>query len=151
MRAGRRAEDLDFHAAVADQVALLQRGDPLGAFDRYFDDEGEMFDNDQLFGSGKTECRAKQAPFITRARSIDGNIPRCTVDAEHETCAFQNQSTFVDASGNPMQIDGVHWQRWSSGKIVEERYYRGELMAQKIADGIFERGEELCGRPVAPD
>jgi len=90
-------------------------------------------------------------PFITAAKSIDGNITRCSVDAATETCAFRNQSTFVDETGKSMRIDGVHWQRWTSGKIVEERYYRGDLMAKKMAEGIFEKGEALSAGPAAPD
>ncbi len=127
--------------AVRDQIQLLNQGDPFGAFDRYFDDACVMFDNDHLFG--KVECRAKQERFISRARSVDGHVSRCSLDAENKTCAFRNQSTFVYESGIRHQIDGIHWQRWSSGKIVEERYYRVNLMAQKIAEGIFDRGKEL--------
>jgi hypothetical protein len=32
----------------------------------------------------------------------------------------------------------LHFQRWEDGKIIEERYYRGDLMAQKISDGILD-------------
>ncbi len=132
---------MNFQAAVRDQVALLEEGKPLEAFDCYFDDEGMMFDNDEPFGAGKAECRAKQEPFISRATHIIGNITRCSLDVERAICVFRNQSAFVDDTGGQHQIDGVHWQRWSAGKIVEERYYRGDLMAQKIAEGIFEQGE----------
>lgn len=96
-----------------------------------------MFDNDELFGRGKVACRAKQEPFISRATSILGKITQRSVDPNLGVCAFRNQSTFVDASGTRHQIDGIHWQRWSRDKIVEERYYRGELMEQKITEGIF--------------
>ena len=57
---------------------------------------------------------------------------------------FRNESTFIDDSGKRIQIDGLHWQRWSAGTIIEERYYRDELMAQRLADGIFDQGEELA-------
>jgi hypothetical protein len=128
---------MGLQAAVADQVSLLNAGRPLEAFDRYFDDDGVMFDNDESFGSGKSACRAKQAPFIEAAMSIAGNITHVSVDVENAFCVLRNRSVFVDADGRRHQIDGIHWQRWSGGKIVEERYYRGDLMAEKIADGML--------------
>lgn len=134
---------MDFRAAVNDQVSLLDAGDPLGAFDRYFADDGVMLDNDVVFGRGKAECRAKQEPFISAAKTIHGSIARCTIDDARQVCVLHNKSTFVTKDGKPMQIDGLHWQRWADGKIVEERYYGGEVMQQRIVGGILERPGEL--------
>ena len=97
-----------------------------------------MFDNDEVFGRGKVECRAKQAPFITAAQSITGKITEHALDPVARICVLRNQSAFVAASGKTMQSDGVHWQRWADGVIVEERYYRDELMQARIEAGIFE-------------
>ncbi len=129
---------MEFDAAVRDQIALLDAGKPLEAFDRYFAPHGVMFDNDDVFARGKAECRAKQEPFIAAASSISGNIGRCSIDAGLGVCVFRNQSTFVGRDGEPVPIDGLHWQRWSQAQIVEERYYRGEMMIRRIAEGIFE-------------
>jgi hypothetical protein len=136
------AKQGSFEAAVRDQLALLEQGKPLEAFDRYFDHEGVMFDNDEVFGRGKVECRAKQEPFISSATRIIGKITQRSIDHDLCVCAFRNQSTFVDGSGAQHQIDGVHWQRWSGGTIAEERYYRDELMQQKIAEGILQQGSK---------
>jgi hypothetical protein len=133
---------MSFSDLVHAQVQLLNEGKPLEAFDRYFDDDGVMFDNNSVFGQSKAECRAKQEPFMSRASRIDGNITRCSVNEEKMVCVFRNQSTRVNAAGEAMQIDGLHWQRWSSGKIVEERYYRDELMMKKIEQGILEDAED---------
>ena len=134
---------MTFRAAVDDQVSLLDAGKPLEAFDRYFADDGVMFDNDAVFARGKVECRAKQEPFISAAASIQGNIAQCTIDEPRRICVLHNKSTFETADGKTVQIDGLHWQRWEAGKIVEERYYRGEMMQQRIAAGILERPGEL--------
>jgi len=142
-------QQMRFRRSVRDQIALLNEGRPLEAFDRYFDDDGVMLDNDKPFGRGKAACRAKQEPFISKARSIVGNITRCSLDVEKTICVFRNQSTFVDESGKRIEIDGIHWQRWSRGKIVEERYYRDQIMAERIAEGILEQGEELSDQPAA--
>jgi hypothetical protein len=138
-----RSHAMTFTSALKDQLELLNGGDPLEAFDRYFADVGVMYDNDQLFGVGKVECRSKQEPFISAATSIVGNITRCSFDEEQELCAFRNESTFVDAAGGSSKIDGLHVQRWKNGAIIEERYYRGDVMAERIAAGILDLGQEL--------
>jgi hypothetical protein len=132
-----------FVASLTHQIELLNDGDPLGAFDRYFADDGVMYDNDQVFGVGKVECRGKQEPFISAAACINGNITSCSLDADQGVCAFRNQSAFVDGDGKERKIDGLHLQRWEDGRIIEERYYRGDLMTQKISDGLFDLGSEL--------
>ena len=131
------ASNMSFSDDVNNQIALLNAGKPLEAFDLYFDDDGMMFDNDLLFAKGKAACRAKQEPFISQATHIVGNITQCSMNVEASTCTLRNQSTFVNASGDRCQIDGLHLQRWAEGKIVEERYYRDELLAQKIEEGIL--------------
>jgi len=139
---------MDFQAAVTDEIALLNAGKPLEAFDRYFDDDGVMLVNDETFGTGKAECRAKQETFIFEASSIIGNITHCAVDVEDEICVFRNRTTFVDETGQPKEMDGLHWQRWSNGKIVEERYYRGEAMEQKLAEGILDESDAVNASPL---
>ena len=130
--------DMDFESAVRDQMALLMQGEPLEAFDTYFDDDGVMYDNDELFGTGKVECRAKQAVFIEKAQDIIGNVTHCSVDLEQNVCVFRNQNTFVTDEGEAGQTDGIHWQRWHNGKIVEERYYQGDMMAQRASEGMLD-------------
>jgi hypothetical protein len=103
-----------------------------------------MYDNDQLFGVGKVECRSKQESFISAATSIAGLITCCSFDEKQELCAFRNESTFVDAAGGSRKIDGLHVQRWKNGATIEERCYRGDMMAEKISEGIGSRAGHIA-------
>ncbi|SDR27697.1 hypothetical protein [Pseudovibrio sp. Tun.PSC04-5.I4] len=127
-------ETKGFVQAVETQIALLRDGKPLEAFDTFFGSSVQMFANDVLFASGAVEGRAKQEPFISAAQSIMGKIEDVVMDEKRGLCAFRNLSSFVDGAGVARQIDGLSWQRWDTGKIVEERYYDGEAM-QGLLDG----------------
>ena len=61
-----------FQRRVLEQIELLNAGDPLGALDEYLADDCVMYDNDEVFAFGKPEARAKQEPFISAAREIEG-------------------------------------------------------------------------------
>ncbi len=147
---------MDFEAAVRDLIALLDDGEPLAAIDRYFADDCVVLDNDEPVGHGKDECRANQEGAMAGSKIILGNITNCAMDVEDEICVFRNRSTLVNEAGEETHLDAIHWQRWSDGKIVEERCYRGAMMADKIAQGMLDQGddfyedEEDLGPPQPP-
>lgn len=124
--------------AVEAQVALLIDGKPLDAFDAYFGGGVQMFANDVLFAAGAAEGRRKQEPFIAAAVAIEGAVTDVTVAEAENLCVFRNRSRFTTADGAEHQINGLCWQRWQDGQVIEERYYDGDLMEQLITDGVLE-------------
>lgn len=139
------ARNTDFENQVQRQIALLNEGKPLEAFDRFFDVAGVMYANGKLFAASAQEGRQKQEPYISAAASIDGNITDIKILASKEVCVFRNQSSFVTGGGVKHQIDGLCWQHWQNGKIVEEQYFDGEHMNNHIANGVLDQPELLLG------
>ena len=133
---------MSFQKRFHEQVALLNAGEPLQAFDVFYADNVVMYDNDVMFAADKAEGRAKQLPFFQSAKSIDGCIEDAATSQENDGAAngvgvFRNRSRFVAKDDNEMQIDGLVWQKWANDEIIEERYYRDASMAQKIKNGIL--------------
>lgn len=133
-----------FRHSVDGQIALLKDGKPLEAFDQYFASDGVMYANGKIFARNAAEGRSKQEPYIAAARSIFGNIVDLTVTEEREVCVFRNQSSFETSDGKTHQIDGLCWQRWRKGKIVEERYFDGAEMRRILDLGILSSPEILA-------
>ena len=127
-----------FEDCVASQIDLLNDGKPLAAFDAFFDPAGLMFANDTLFATGHEEGRRKQEPYISPAVSITGLVTDLKILAAQRICVFRNKSSFATADGEVHQIDGLCWQKWQEGQIVEERYFDGTRMEKLIADGILD-------------
>ena len=105
-----------------------------------------MYANDVLFASGAVEGRAKQEPSITAAKSITGGISDVTVLVTENVCVFRNHTRFTGSNGMEHQIDGLSWQRWKDGFVVEERYYDGDLMMQLVSEGILGNPAMLFSR-----
>ena len=131
--------------AVAAQTALLIDEKPLDAFDAYFGTSVQMFANDVLFAAGAEEGRRKQEPFIAATVAVTGAVTDIKVMEDENMCVFRNKSRFTTADGAEHQIDGLCWQRWQDGRVVEERYYDGDLMRQLIVDGLLENPAILLG------
>jgi len=126
-----------FETCVALQIALLNAGKPLEAFDRFFAPSGLMFANDELFANCAEVGRKKQELFISAATSITGRITDLKSLVSEEVCVFKNKSMFSTADGAVHHIDGLCWQNWSQGQIIQERYYDGDRMNALIANGIL--------------
>lgn len=136
------ASDL-FRMNVEGQIALLNDGNPLEAFDRYYATDGVMYANGEVFARGAVEGRKKQEPYISAAETVTGNIVDLVVSEVKEICSFRNRSSFVTFSGKEHQIDGVCWQLWREATIAEERYFDGESMQQMLRRGILTSPEKL--------
>jgi hypothetical protein len=126
-----------FRKHVEGQVALLNEGKPLEAFDKFFAKDGVMYANGEVFASGAAEARRKQEPFIASAEKIVGNIVDLVVAEDQTICAFRNRTSFVTSDGKTFQIDGVCWQRWLDGKVIEEHCYHGDHMQKMLKLGIL--------------
>ena len=74
---------------------------------------------------------------IASAEKIVGNIVDLVVAEDQAICAFRNRTSFVISDGKTFQIDGVCWQRWLDGKVMEERYYDGDHMQKVLKLGIL--------------
>lgn len=134
---------MGFEIHVNQQIALLNEGKPLDAFDQFFDISGVMYANGEIFASSAQEGRQKQEPYIRAAASIDGNITDVKILISKEICVFRNQSSFVTGDGSKHQIDGLCWQHWQNGKITEEQYFDGDRMSNHIANGVLDQPELL--------
>ncbi len=132
-----------FRMSVDGQIALLNDGQPLEAFDRYFAADGVMYANGKIFARNAAEGRKKQEPYIATATSITGHIVDLVVSEEKEICAFRNRSSFENSDGKKHQIDGICWQRWLDGKIMEERYFDGGEMQKMLNIGILTSPEKF--------
>ncbi len=133
-----------FSDCVDAQVKLLSDGKPLEAFDQYFASDGVMYANDTLFAKDAVEARSKQERYILAAKSIDGEIVDLVVNEDKKLCVFRNLTSFVSGDGTRHAIDGLCWQKWRDGKIIEERYFDGEIMRSMIADGILQTPDILA-------
>lgn len=144
---------LTFTQSVHAQIALLVDGNPLEAFDRFFAPDGVMYANGERFAGSAAEGRKKQEPYILAAKSIVGVIDDLVVMKEREICAFRNKSSFITSDDVAHNIDGLCWQRWQNGQIIEERYFDGVHMQAVISDGILQTPDliqTISDVPTAP-
>ena len=125
----------DIHDLVEAEVLMLNQGKILEALDTFYDDDCLMYDNDELFSTGKAESRAKQEPFITPCTSINGNISEYVVK-DGTISVLRNKSSFTHPKFGDNAIDGLHVQYWNENKIVKEYYYHDKKLNEKVSEWL---------------
>ena len=134
---------LTFTQSVHSQVAMLVDGKPLEALDQFFASDGVMYANGERFAGSSAEARRKQESYILAAKSIQGAIDDLVIMKEQEICAFRNKTIFITNDDVQHKIDGLCWQRWQNGKIIEEHYFDGEHMQSMISNGILVKPDAI--------
>lgn len=134
---------LSFTESVHSQVALLVEGRPLDAFDRFFASDGVMYANGDLFAGSALEGRRKQEPYILAAKSFQGVIDDLIIMEDQKICAFRNKTSFITSDDVQHKIDGLCWQKWLNGRIIEERYFDGEHMQSVILAGVLRKPDAI--------
>jgi hypothetical protein len=125
---------MNFTKRANAQIDMLNKGKPLEAIDEFFSENLIMYDNDNVFANGKAESRSKQEPYISSAKSINGKITDVLINESKKTLTFRNHSVFVNNKDQEIVIDGLCCQSWEGDYVIEERYYSGQLMLEKIEE-----------------
>lgn len=128
---------MDFVESVQKQIILLREGLVREVLDHFFAEQGLMYSNGVLFGTGRKQCKQRQEPFLAAASNVCADIKEVSVDADKQLCAFRNRSKFDGPDGVERHIDGLHVQQWQDGLIGCEWYFNGEPMEELLEAGIL--------------
>lgn len=115
---------MTLHDRLREFVATCQAGRTLDAIDRFYADDVIVFENHERARVGKQAC----IEYEREALGAGANAPKLVCRAS--ACDENGGVSFVEwviryqgADARPMRLEEVAVQRWSGGKIVEERFY----------------------------
>lgn len=109
---------------VSDFIGLCASGRTVEAIERFYADDVVVFENNELARAG----RAKSAEDEKKALASQPVPPvlKALAFAANETTGVAYitwQIRFIGSDEKPMRLEEVAMQRWSAGKIVEERFF----------------------------
>lgn len=110
--------------AVSDFIGLSVSGQTVLAIERYYAEDVVVFENNELARAG----RAKSADDERKALASQPVAPTLKV-LGHAVNEAQGLAyitwliRFIGRDEKPMRLEEVAMQRWSGGKIVEERFF----------------------------
>lgn len=123
--------------AVRDFIDLCTTGQTVEAIERYYADDVVVFENHELARAGIRKCAENERQAI--ARQSVAPVLKVLGHAVNETSGISYITwvvRFIDANERPMRLEEVAMQRWSHGKIIEERFFY---------EGIIDEGDVTQG------
>jgi ketosteroid isomerase-like protein len=109
---------------VREFVALCEAGKTLEAIERFFADDVVVFENHERARAGRAECFAYETEALSRLKEPAQLKARSWAVNEQSGVVFLEWVVrYVGDDGRPMRLEEVSVQRWSQGRIGEERFY----------------------------
>ena len=122
---------------VSQLISLVEGGRSVDAIDQFYADDVVVFENHELARAGRSACMVFERESL--AKQVEAPHSRALSMACDETTGLafvEWQIRFKGADGRFMRIEEVAAQRWSGGRIVEERFYY---------EGVIDEGDEDDG------
>jgi hypothetical protein len=107
---------------VEQLIALVQQGEYLAAMERYYAPDASMQENLQEPRRGLPALLEHERRVLTMSERVAArDVDFFTVDGDHAVIHWIFDFTLKN--GQRFTLEEMAWQRWSGGKIVEERFF----------------------------
>jgi SnoaL-like domain len=107
--------------AVADLNQLILTGKAMDAFEKYYDENVVMQENDMPPTIGKDANRHRELEFFGNIEEFRGaSIGQILISGD--TACIESSMDYTHKVYGPMNTTQIAVQRWKDGKIVSERF-----------------------------
>jgi hypothetical protein len=118
-------------------VLLCESGRTLEAIERFYADDVVVFENHERARAGREACLTYEREALAQTREPASLRARASaLDSTSGTAFIEWVIRYQGEDGRPMRLDEVAVQRWSGGRICEERFYYA---------GTVDEGDEDSG------
>jgi len=106
---------------------LILNGQMLDAFEKYYDEDVVMQENNHEPRKGKTYNRAHEEKFLGSIEEFYGaKVHSVAVDEQDGKVAAEWTLDLKFQGAPRMQMNQVSVQTWKDGKVVHEKFYYNE-------------------------
>jgi ketosteroid isomerase-like protein len=111
-------------ASLRSFVELLSAGKTLEAMERFYHPEVMVFENRTLARAGRAVCLEHERQQLSQQASpLSFRLLKSAVDEQSGVAFLEYVLRFRAPDGRQLRLEQVAVQRWSEGRIVEERFY----------------------------
>jgi hypothetical protein len=115
-------------------VTLCEGGATLSAIERFYAEDVIVFENHERARAGREVCLAYERAALAQLKEPAKLRARAyAADAQSGVAFIEWVIRFLGDEDRPMRLEEVAVQRWSGGRIVEERFYY---------EGMVDEGDE---------
>jgi hypothetical protein len=120
---------MDLQLNINGFLDMLQKGQMLEAFEKYYADDVIMQENNEPPRVGKDKNREFEKEFLSGVEAVhDSQIKNVAIDPKKNIAMIQEYMDMTMKGVGRVQMEEVSVQTWKDGKIVHEHFFynRGE-------------------------
>ncbi len=119
---------------LREYIKLCEAGSTCEAMERFYADDVVVFENHELARAGRAACIENEQTALAQAKEATTLRAKAFAANTQDGVSFiEWVIRFIGEDERPMRLDEVAVQRWSRGRIVEERFYY---------EGMVDEGDE---------
>ena len=105
-------------------ITLCEQGQTLQAIETFYGHDVVVYENYERARTGREERLSYERQALAQMKEPSTLRAKASaVDATSGTAFIEWVIRFIGEDGRPMRLDEVARQRWSGGRIVEERFF----------------------------
>jgi ketosteroid isomerase-like protein len=123
---------------VNELVEMVQRGQILDAFERFYAEDVSMRENVGAPTIGKSANRDREIAFVNSVKEVHENRAAFAL-VDGDRAVINWRLDFTNTQGQRLRFDQLAVQRWENGQIVEERfvYDTGALAVPETQEAVL--------------
>ena len=112
-------------------AALLEKGDSLEAIERFFADDIQQYENNQLTFSGKQKSLEEERNNLDKVTQFSALFANVGIDFAQQRVWGEMILTFDSKKTGKMLLEEAFFQQWENGKIKVQKFYYKGIQQQK--------------------
>lgn len=106
---------------------LIISGDTIKAMERFYADDIEMQENEDILRKGKSVCINTEKDNLQKVKSLESNLLNQAID-EEKNIVFSEWNFLITYKDNSkFMLTQVSVQHWLDGQITKEKFYYKSL------------------------
>ena len=106
---------------------LIISGDTIKAMERFYADDIEMQENEDILRKGKSVCINTEKDHLQKVKSLESNLLNQAID-EEKNIVFSEWNFLITYKDNSkFMLTEVSVQHWLDGQITKEKFYYKSL------------------------
>lgn len=115
---------MSYKQKAADMYNMLNQGQPLDAFEKFYAENCVMHEATGDITEGKDANRKREQEFFGSIKEVHrGGVNAITSDEENGVTMVEAWMDLTFQDGNRMKMEEVAVQKWEGDQIVQERFY----------------------------
>ncbi|GAB4411397.1 MAG: nuclear transport factor 2 family protein [Microscillaceae bacterium] len=115
---------MSYLAKAQDLYQMINTGQLLDAFEKYYHPEVVMVEATGHAREGKATCRGYEEQFLGSIQEFHGaGVLGITANEDEKTTMVESWMEVTFKDGNRVKLEQVAVQRWEGDHITHERFY----------------------------